>query len=247
MRRTAGFAAAGVGAFLVFLVVLVPARFVARVLPDGVAASGWSGTIWSGRAQDLRIDGRRAGSATWSCRPWPLLRLEWSCRVSLELEPGSSATADLVARRDGSLTLGELRGELPIAAVAPDIAPGWDGRLELAVTRIEIRDRGLADATGSLYLRELVSTQGTREALGDFELQFGGGAVGTGALSGRLRDLGGPLHLRAVLELAPDRSWRVSGEVAPRPGASAALIERLAWLGPADPEGRRPLSAEGRW
>lgn len=247
MRRTVGLATAGVGAFFVFFVALAPARFVARALPDSVQASGWSGTIWSGQARAVRIDGRSGGSASWSCRPWRLARLEWSCRVSLEPAPGDAATAELVARPDGSLTLRDLRGLLPIGALAPDLAPHWDGRLELAVERVEIRDRGLVDASGSLFLRELASTQGRHESLGDFELQFGGGAVGTGALSGRLRDLGGPLQLRAVVELAPDRSWRVRGEVAPRPSASAALIGQLAWLGPLDPDGRRPVSAEGRW
>ena len=81
--------------------------------------------------------------------------------------------------------------------------------------------------------------------LGDFELTIGEGAVGTGTLTGRLSDLGGPLRVRGTIELKPDRSYFVSGEVAPGPGAGPAIFDTLGFLGPPDSTGRRPFTVEG--
>ena len=81
--------------------------------------------------------------------------------------------------------------------------------------------------------------------LGDFELVVGEGSVGTGALSGRLRDLGGPLRVRGAIELQRDGRYLMSGEAAPGPGAGPAIFDTLAFLGPPDNLGRRPFTIEG--
>ncbi|MGH8135088.1 MAG: type II secretion system protein N, partial [Steroidobacteraceae bacterium] len=84
MARKGLLVAAGVAAFLVFLIAMVPATVLTRWLPPGIAVAGLNGTIWSGRASSLGLRGRDLGAASWSCRPWPLLVFEWSCRVSLQ-------------------------------------------------------------------------------------------------------------------------------------------------------------------
>jgi hypothetical protein len=243
--RTGWLVAAGGAAFLVFLVARIPASVAARWLPAGIQASGWTGTIWSGRAAAIAIDNHPAGALNWSCRPWRLLRLEWSCRLQLE-PPGGAASAELTARPDGSLSFSQVEGRLPLAPLAAKLAPGWSGWLELELTGIGIRDRWPATASGSLFIRGLAGPQSDTAALGDFELVLDAGSVGTGSLGGRLRDLGGPLQLRATVELDRDRSWQLSGEVAPGPGASATLFDGMAWLGAPDHAGRRSFTVEGR-
>jgi general secretion pathway protein N len=246
MSRRGLFVAAGVVAFLAFLVAMVPANQLASRLPEGVAMSGVDGTIWSGHADELAVNGRAVGAIEWSCRPWSLLRLEWSCAIGLAPR-GGEVRGDLSGGFDGRDVLGrDITGRLPIAAFEGLVTPrGWTGELELDVEHLRITDRRPAGAAGTIVLRGLRAPGPRGEVLGDFELTVGEGTVGTGALSGRLRDLGGPLRVRGALELHPDGRYLLTGETAPGPGAGPAIFDTLAFLGPPDSLGRRPFTIEG--
>jgi hypothetical protein len=122
---------------------------------------------------------------------------------------------------------------------------GWSGTLELDVQRLRIVEQRPTEAVGQLFVRSLKAPGPRGERLGDFELTVGEGTVGTETLSGRLRDLGGPLRVRGAIELRRDGSYLLSGEVAPGPGAGPAIFDTLAFLGPPDDLGRRPFAIEG--
>ena len=245
MRPTRLLVAAGVAAFLVFLVALMPATLLTRWLPPGVAVTGLDGTIWSGRAVSVSVQGRAIGAMEWSCRPWRLVFLEWTCRILLQ-PPGGEVSALLLGGFDGDIEARELAGNLPIPLFEGIAAPaGWTGWLELDVDRLQIAAGLPLAATGRLLVHDLKAPGPGGALLGDFELVIGQGAVGTDTLTGRLRDLGGPLRVRGSIELKSDRSYLMSGEVAPGPGAGEAIFDTLAFLGPPDTSGRRPFTVEG--
>lgn len=246
MSRRGLLVAAGIAAFLVFLVALVPATVLTRWLPPEVAVAGLDGTIWSGRASNVSLQGRALDAASWSCRPWPLLVLEWSCRVLLQPSGGQVSVslsgdfdADEIEARD-------LTGNLPITFFEGIATPkGWTGQLDLDVAKARIAGGLPQEAEGKLFVRGLKAPGPGGALLGDFELTIGEGAVGTGTLTGRLSDLGGPLRVRGTIELKRDRSYFMSGEVAPGPGAGPAIFDTIAFLGPPDISGRRPFTVEG--
>lgn len=236
----------GVVAFLVFLVAMVPATMLARRLPPEIALTGLDGTIWSGRASSASLRGHTLGALSWSCRPWPLLVLEWSCRLALE-PAGGQVSASLSGDFHGeSIEARDLGGQLPVAFFEGIVTPkGWTGQLHLDVATARIAGGLPQDADGKIVVRGLKAPGPGGALLGDFELTIGEGAVGTAALTGRLSDLGGPLHVRGTIELKRDRSYFMSGEVSPGPGAGPAIFDTLAFLGPPDQAGRRPFSIEG--
>ena len=237
--------AAGVAAFVVFLVAMVPASQLARRLPAGVALTGIGGTIWSGQARSLAIQGRTLGALRWSCRPWRLLLLRWSCRATLTPQ-GGEVSGDVSGDFRELIVAEELSGRLPISLFEGIATPrGWTGELELDITEMRLVRRRPAAASGTLYLRSLRAPGAGGQALGDFELVVGEGTVGGAALNGRLRDLGGPLRVRGAIELAADGSDLLTGEAAPGPGAGPAIFDTLGFLGPPDSQGRRPFTIEG--
>lgn len=237
--------AAGVAAFLVFLVALVPAGQLARRLPPGVELTGVGGTIWSGRARALAIEGRPFGAVAWSCSPWRLVTLRWSCGFTLTPLQGSVA-GTLAGDFSGALAARDVRGKVPITLFEGMATPkGWTGDLELDVGEVRFAQRRPSAARGTLNLRQLRAPGANGQVLGDFELVVGEGKVGGEALNGRLRDLGGPLHVRGVVELQSDGSYLLSGDAAPGPGAGPAIFDALGFLGPPDSQGRRPFSIEG--
>lgn len=245
MTRRNKLIAAGVAAFLVFLVAMVPATQLTSRLPPGIAVNGVGGTIWSGRAANIDVNGKALGALAWFCQPWRLVLLEWSCHVTLS-PPGGEISADLSGGFDGAIDGRGIRGRVPITAFEGIATPaGWTGLLELDVERLRIVDQRPEDAAGTLFVRALKAPGAGGELLGDFELVVGEGAVGTDMLTGRLRDLGGPLRVRGAIELKRDGSYLLSGEAAPGPGAGPAIFDTLAFLGPPDDLGRRPFTIEG--
>ncbi len=245
MPRRSLLIAAGTAAFLAFMVAMVPATQLASRLPPGIEMQGVGGTIWSGKASGLRINGAPLGALEWSCRPWRLLLLQWSCGVNLR-PPGGEVTADLSGGFDGDFVASGITGQVPIAAFEGLATPrGWNGLLQLDVERLRIAGQRPIEAVGQLFVRSLKAPGSGGQLLGDFELVAGEGAVGTDTLNGRLRDLGGPLRVRGAIELKPDGSYLMSGEVAPGPGAGPAIFDTLSFLGPPDDLGRRPFTIEG--
>lgn len=246
MRRPGVLIAAGVAAFIVFLVALLPASVLLRFLPAEVTLAGVEGTVWQGRAASLAVRGRPVGELRWSNRPWRLLLLQLDYAVQY-LPAGGRVDLDVRLHGPHRIDIANARGNLPIAAVDGLLGPaGWRATAELDVERL-VLVRGFPDAAaGALVLRDLTAPGPRGMNLGSFELTLGEGSVGGDSIAGRLRDLdAGPMRVRASLELRPDRSYLLSGEVAAGPEAGEAVQRTLRFLGPADALGRRPFSVEG--
>lgn len=246
MRRSTLLIAAGVAAFLLFLVAFLPATVLLRFVPPEVTLAGVSGTVWRGRADTLSFRGRPLGALTWSSRPWRLLAAEVEYAATLS-PPGGGISLDVIAHGRRRLTLARLEGSFPVGLVAGLVSPaGWSGVVELDVGRLVLLDGYPTAAEGRILARDLTAPGPQGMNIGSFELTLGAGSVGGEGIAGRLQDLGGgPMRLRASLELRPDRSYTISGEVAAGPEADDAVRRSLAFLGPPDSLGRRPLSIEG--
>ena len=61
--------------YLVFVVVLMPAKWAVQFIPKnaGVEPSGVSGTIWQGQAQQLMLRGEQIDKVQWQVKPLALL------------------------------------------------------------------------------------------------------------------------------------------------------------------------------
>jgi hypothetical protein len=141
--------AAGIAAFLVFMIAMVPASQLARRLPAGVVLAGASGTIWSGRARALSVSERPLGGVAWSCSPWRLLVLHWSCHAILS-PTGGEVSGDLSGSFGDEINGEALRGRLPIRLFEGLVTPhGWTGELELdlGIRIVQLRP---AAASGTL-------------------------------------------------------------------------------------------------
>lgn len=246
MRRPKLLLAAGTAAFLLFIVALLPASLVLRYVPPEFELRGVSGSVWWGRATEVLLRGQPLGALRWSNRPWRLALLELN--YALQLEPaGGAVRLDLRTRGDGRIELLRIRGGFPVTATAGVIGPeGWAGEVEPNVDWLILRGRYPVSASGTVTVRELTAPGNRGANIGTFELTLGEGAVGAEGITGRLRDLGkGPMRVRATLELKPDGSYLISGEVTALPEAGPVVLRTLAFLPPPDSLGRRPFAIEG--
>lgn len=246
MRRTTLLVIAGVAAFLLFLVAFLPATLLLRFLPPEVTLRGVTGTVWRGSAADLRFRDRSLGSLDWLNRPWKLAALQLDYSVSLRHVDGT-IDMDVIVQGPRRIAFEHVHGGFPVGQVQGLISPaGWSGQVDLDVSRLELEGGFPVAAEGRIVARDLTSPPPRRMDIGSFELVLGAGSVGGEGISGRLQDLGsGLMRVRATLDLKRDRTYTITGEVAAGPEADEALRRSLAFLGPPDSLGRRPLAIEG--
>lgn len=236
----------GIAAFLLALLAVLPARWVAGALPAQVTCAQWRGSVWRGGCNGLAL--ARPGAAPlqldalqWRVRPLALFTLTLRADFSLRFA-GGEASGRLDARGGNRVSLRPLRFTAMLDhRLAGALPAGWNGALEGDIQELSLEGPTLRQLAGSLRVRDFNDGRGA--ALGSYEVAFEPAAGAP--FTGRLRDAGGPLEVAARLVVAADRSWTLDGTVAARPGASAALVRQLDLLSAPDASGRRQLSAAG--
>ena len=75
MKSKFGWLVGGIVAFLIFAIAYMPAiQVIGRVdLPKNVSISGVSGTLWTGKAQTIVVNGLPINNVNWELSPLALL------------------------------------------------------------------------------------------------------------------------------------------------------------------------------
>jgi general secretion pathway protein N len=239
--------AAGVAAFLVTLLAIVPASVVSVFLPATVTLGITSGTLWNGAADSLVVNGQSLGGLRWKFHPLQLVRARLAFDAELMRSDGQVK---------GRIALGpgrryqarNLEIHLPLSALPPGIAPrGWSGMLRAQLESLEIAPQATPRVVGTIEARSLRAPPPNGAAVGSYSVAFDAASTQAGKLVGQLRDLEGPMQVAGTLTLAADRSYVIEGLVAPRAGASQSVTDTLRFLGAPDAEGRRPFSVAGTY
>jgi general secretion pathway protein N len=234
-------------AFAFTLLARLPARWLAPLLPQGIACTDPAGTAWDGSCSNLDARGFRAGATRWTLQPLRLLtgRAAAALRIA---PPGATLEGDFAyGLFGGSLEGRNLRGELELqpGGLLPGIPSDLNGRVSLALDEFALRNRAITALKGVVEVRNL--RQRTNDGLlplGSYELRFTGTPDASGNVSGTLKDLGGPLDVQGVLALTPAPGYLLNGSVALRPDAPPGLARQIAFLGSPDGNGRRPFAQE---
>lgn len=233
-------------AAVVFLGVLVgtlPAALMARLVPQRVALSEVSGTLWDGAAT-VRLDGVLLGAGEWRLSPWSLIVGRAVADVALR-HPDGRLAGRLTLHVNGTLDATALAFDLPLTTLHPaPTAPTWRGRIAGTVRDARL-ERGWPVTLDGQFTLSHLTAPGSGDDLGAFRLQFEPRDATPTALLGRLEDTGGPVAVRAQLRLAHDRTYRLDGDVTPRAGAPEGLVRAIGFLGTPGPDGRRPLAVTG--
>jgi general secretion pathway protein N len=238
--------AIGLAAFLLTLLVGLPARALAPLLPPRVTVGTLEGTVWRGRTDALAVDGQTIGALRWQLHPLHL----FLGRVALDTE---------LDRRDGQARAGlrlgfggmearDVEAHLPLSALPRNIVPaGWSGVLRAELARVSLPKGAVPRIEGMIELRNLKAPPPQGAAIGSYSLLFDATSKQKDRLVGKVKDLDGPMQVEGTLSLGADRSYVVEGLVAPRPDASKAVTDTLRFLGTPDAQGRRPFSLAGTY
>lgn len=247
MKRLWPLVALGVGAFIIFAVVTLPASVVlSRLGSLGIHTGGVSGSIWHGRAQVLQIHGARIGGVEWDLHVLPLFAARVSADVKVTRLDGF-VTTRLSASPGGTVRLHDLTASLPLSAFPPHpLSGGWNATLNGRFTQLTLEDGWPTRAEGTLDIVDLSGPARNPANVGSYRIVFDPAGASSELLRGAISDAGdGPLEVSGTLDLGADRTFKFDGLIAARPDAPRNLVQALEFLGPPDAQGRRQFVTEG--
>lgn len=240
----------GIAAFLIFLIVTLPAQLVASQLVRlGIVLDGVSGTAWNGRAQAVQVGSVNYGVLAWNLDVPALLRGRVGAHFNLQ-QGTAFAEGDVEATLSGRASLRDLSASWPLSYLSGmGIPAGWLGNLQIRLQNGVIDNGVPLELHGTIDLIDLEGPPRQPARVGSYRITFPAPNVQPSAdtLAGAVSDLDGPMDVDGVLEIKRDRSYMLEGLIATRPDAPAQIVNALQFLGEPDAQGRRPFSLAGTY
>lgn len=247
MKRVWPLVALGVGAYLVFAVATLPASVItSRAAKSGVNVAGVEGTVWKGRAQVVQVANTHLGSMSWDLHVLALFTGRLQADVQLTRTDGF-ARGVLSLSPSGNVRARDFTASLPLSAVpAGSLPPGWAGTLNIKLADLVLEKGWPTRVSGTVEARDLVGPPRRPTNIGSYKVTFPAPAANSAeGLAGALTDIEGPLQITGTLLLKPGRAYQLDTLIATRPQTPRQVVDALQFLGPPDPQGRRPFSASG--
>lgn len=230
--------------FALTLLVRLPARWAAPLLPAGVQCVEPSGTLWSGHCARAGSPPLMLSDVSWTLQPWLLAVGRLGARARSG-DPNAPLSAALRFGPGGRLAVRDLKGTVTIdSGLLPLFPESWTGTLALDVAAAELR-AGMPQRIQGVLTASGLRQRASGEELGSYELRFDGRAAAGGNIGGTLRDIAGPLAVAAQLQIGPNGAYELAGTVQARNSASPDIAAAVAALGEPDAAGRRPFSLAG--
>ncbi|HRD65868.1 MAG TPA: type II secretion system protein N [Candidatus Competibacter sp.] len=247
MKRALGYGLLGLAAFLLFLLLRVPANLVTGQV--GTRLSDFSvqdveGTATEGTMLGARWRGARIERLTWRWRPLALLlgRLEFNLSAD---DPEIKLIGNAAMGLGRQVHFRDLAGRLPLSRLG-NLAGNLplQGTVEFALPELDLGATGrpLA-ARGTVRLLNLRTALNPPTSIGDFVVQLD--STSTEGVRGKIKDNNGPLVLDGTLGLLPDGRYRFDGQAAVRDAANQSLRQAMSLLGPPGSDGRWTLNFSG--
>lgn len=230
--------------YLFFLIINLPAHVVlsAMNLPKNVMLTSISGTVWSGKARQLRVSGIELGSLSWELHPLNLIIGELSADVSI-VNRQQYIQTQVSLSSSGKIELEETRFLIDLSSLQPltyGMPFSYNGEASGYFPVSYFYKNHYVGVNGKLSLNnmELISPQ--RQVFGDFVIDFR--AEKEGATSGQIKDSGGLLNVSGQLTLNKNGQLTITTKLSAR-DSNSSLEQILSFLGKKDASGRVQLNS----
>jgi len=234
----------GGAAFLIALIATLPVSLIAGHIGPRLALTGAYGSIWSGGADQVSLDGAPLGALEWTAHPLSLLRGRLAYHLVVT-QPAGHLSGDVAVGLGGAIEASGVEFSLPINALTAIKRPdSWQGAVSGRVDHALVENGWPTALSANLILTGL-RPPGAAFELGSYALELDPAASKPDTIVGRIKDVSAPLTVRAQLAVKRDRSYLIEGEVTPKPGTPPTIANQLVFLGPADQLGRHSFSVTG--
>jgi len=225
--------------YLFFLIASLPATvvFSSMKLPSNIKLSSISGTIWSGKAKQLKVSGIDLGSIKWELHPLNLIMGELSADVSV-VNNKQYINTEVNLSYSGKVELEETRFLIDLSSLQPLIYGmpfSYAGKASGYFPISFFHKNNYIGLNGKLSLTNMEMISPQRQSFGDFIVDFR--AEKEGATSGQIKDSGGVLDISGQLLLKKNGQLNFSAKLAARE-AGSSLEKAISFLGRKDASGR---------
>jgi general secretion pathway protein N len=239
----------GTGAYLLIMMATFPARqatgFLEKQVP-GLSFQAVEGTIFSGQAGQLALEGQLLGRVGWSFRPLALALGRIEYRVTLDGpvftgsgDLGTAPGADLVARD----VTGEVRPELLLERYVP-VPVKTSGPVMLTLDTLRLEDGFPDELVAVLHWKDAALVEPVELALGQVEINLGS----TGdSIAGEIGNTAGETGVSGDFSILPAGKYRFQLLVKPGPGATPEFIDMLGSFGEPRAGGAYLITDSGDW
>jgi general secretion pathway protein N len=240
---------AGIAAYLLFLLVTLPATVLSTQLArHGVTSTSTSGSVWNGQMNGLQAGVLNLGNVEWHMRFLPLLTGRLAADINLTQSDGF-AQSRVGVGFTGNITFTDLSATLPLQSIVGSggLPGGWVGTAQARFSELVFKDAWPVAAHGTLDVIDLSGPARQPSNLGAYRLTFPADAtVSADALLGKLEALeGAVVDVTGTLKFAAGRSYLLDTMVAARGNAPQNIAQGMQYLGSPDAQGRRPFSVSG--
>ncbi|MFK5913450.1 MAG: type II secretion system protein N [Woeseiaceae bacterium] len=240
IRRSQVKAAALVFAlYISFLIINLPASLVISNidLPREVRTSSVSGTLWSGKINDVSVSGISLGEMSWELHPLALLIGHVSTDVSFHRQ-SEFITSAVVLSLSGSVELEETRFNLDISSLRPltyGLPVTYLGQASGYFPSVYFLKNEHVGINGKLTITGLEITSPQQQNFGDFSVVLK--AENEGLTSGKVKVINSPLNVNGDLTLSKTGHFNSTIKAGAKEKGSA-LDQMLSFFGRKDAEGR---------
>lgn len=242
--------AIGILIYLLFMVVLFPARIAVALapLPAGVQLSGVSGSLWHGQAELAKFGQRQLEQLSWQLSPWALLT--GSIKAQLQLGNRSSAVngSGLVSWSASGVRAKELRLHAPVNFLVGNshlpFKTVLSGDVSLILDNAVQGQPWCAALNGKLLLNQIgLNNQFGTYPLGNIEFTL---QCVQGQLQLATDDQKNAIGVAGTILLKDKLQMEVNGRMRRTDAQSKDLQDSLILLGKPDASGNYPLKYNGR-
>ena len=216
-----------------------PAQVMRMWLPPRIEVATLSGTVLNGTATGIRVTHVPVGDLEWHVDLSSLLCAHPVGTVAMTHEKDYVHLRFDIAHSDTlrltdidavvSLALLNTILRQPTAADTRAVA-SWLGVLHANLNSLTIRHGWPTAINGHVTLSQLQFPK-SDVILGSYEMSFTELSRADGTVVGQIHDVDGLLKVAAVLDLAPSRSFKLTGDIASSPNAPDEVRNALAFLG----------------
>ena len=242
--------ALGVGSYLLFLLLNIPAQqAIGWANKDGalpLTMAGVSGTLWSGEAENASYQRIPLGQVKWRFKPLSLLGGRIGYAIELK-EAGQQLTGIVQAGMGGSYRVRDLQG-LMLADRLPQLLGqrrvGVAGRIDMNQLDLDISDGHLTSAQGQIRWQEAAVVSPVALKLGDLQADLT--RADDGGIKAQIKNLGGTTVINAQAGLSSDGNFQFDGSIKPGSDSDPGLNSALQAISSRKPDGSFQLKYTGK-
>ncbi len=237
----------GISAYLLFLIVTLPASWLFKFIHNQVQAGAVSGTVWHGRASTLQAGILNLGDAEWTLHVLPLFIGHVAADIKLAQQKGF-AEGTVNASFSGQIKLSKLSASLPFESLMATggLPGGWTGTAQIKLDEVVLKNNWPSTATGTIDALDVTGPANEPVDLGNYRITFPGAGSTASSLVGDVQDLNGAaIAINGKLMISTNRSYQLDAKVGTRPNTPDSIAQSMKFLGDPDAQGRMPFAVSG--